>query len=596
MRLNKILLKISFQFVKELPLFCYVTLLFGLDLFRNIHGRMVFYDPRNTYFDLFCRFAGILLLSWLVTAFVSYVNRRWLKVLAYTIVTILFAVTFFLEYVFAMSINPNLLVLLAETTPQESHEFINTFIISGKSIIVYLGTFAIICMAIGTEWLYKRPFLHRIKNKMERSRLLACTLCGLCMLGFWQSWKNYKSLITADNTEDISKWDSFGLRSSDPIGRLFYSWRGICIMKEEQRQFEQTMRNFDKSVTTVNTDSINVVLVIGESYIKHHSQLYGYPLQTSPLLIKEKEEGRLFVFQDAVSPFNMTSASIKNMLCTNSIADHEHWSKSVFFPTLFHLAGFDVYMWDNQRDESSNAGFAFALNSFLYNDRLSSMTYTRVSNKQFQFDEGIVTSSNSIALPAKKNLIIYHLIGQHVQYNMRYPHTKQFEYFTSDSIKRKESYMDRKKRQEIAHYDNATRYNDYVLSLIIEKFKKSNTIIVYLSDHGEEVYDYRNSMGRVADGMSPNQLRYQFEIPFIIWCSNSYIERHPTIIKQMKKSLKRPFTTDLLPNLMLRLGEINTTYYHPDRDLISPEFIPRRRIVQYTFNYDSIMGGRTIRH
>jgi len=148
---------------------------------------MVFYDPRNTYFDLFCRFAGILLLSWLVTAFVSYVNRRWLKVLAYTIVTILFAVTFFLEYVFAMSINPNLLVLLAETTPQESHEFINTFIISGKSIIVYLGTFAIICMATGTEWLYKRPFLHRIKNKMERSRLLACTLCGLCMLGFWQS-------------------------------------------------------------------------------------------------------------------------------------------------------------------------------------------------------------------------------------------------------------------------------------------------------------------------------------------------------------------------------------------------------------------------
>ena len=69
-------------------------------------------------------------------------------------------------------------------------------------------------------------------------------------------------------------------------------------------------------------DSLNVVYVIGESYIKCHSQLYGYYLPTTPNLYQEKKKGNLFVFDNVVSPFNRTTLTMKNTLCCNSLRNH----------------------------------------------------------------------------------------------------------------------------------------------------------------------------------------------------------------------------------------------------------------------------------
>ena len=51
----------------------------------------------------------------------------------------------------------------------------------------------------------------------------------------------------------------------------------------------------------------------------------------------------------------------------------------------------------------------------------------------------------------------------------------------------------------IPHYRNAkknpniyTLYNDYVLKNIIDLFRDKNTVVLYFSDHGEEIYDYRD--------------------------------------------------------------------------------------------------------
>lgn len=76
----------------------------------------------------------------------------------------------------------------------------------------------------------------------------------------------------------------------------------------------------------------------------------------------------------------------------------------------------------------------------------------------------------------------------------------------------------RKKKKEIADYDNATRYNDYVLMQIINRFRNQNTVLLYFSDHGEEVYDYRDHKGRdlSSNTISYNYLKYQHEIPFMI--------------------------------------------------------------------------------
>ena len=100
-----------------------------------------------------------------------------------------------------------------------------------------------------------------------------------------------------------------------------------------------------------------------------------------------------------------------------------------------------------------------------------------------------------VVLKNKCNLVLFHLMGQHSAAIERFPHDK-FTYFTVDSIKREASYLGDTERKQKADYDNATLYNDYVMNEIFDTFRNSNTILIYFSDHGEEVNDYRKQYGR----------------------------------------------------------------------------------------------------
>ena len=52
----------------------------------------------------------------------------------------------------------------------------------------------------------------------------------------------------------------------------------------------------------------------------------------------------------------------------------------------------------------------------------------------------------------------------------------------------------------MAHYDNATRWNDEVVDRILSNFANEDAVVVYFSDHGEEVYDGSISLyGRIHD-------------------------------------------------------------------------------------------------
>ena len=78
--------------------------------------------------------------------------------------------------------------------------------------------------------------------------------------------------------------------------------------------------------------------------------------------------------------------------------------------------------------------------------------------------------------------------------------------------------MDKNKKWAIATYDNATLYNDAVMGHIFDLYRNKNAVVVYFSDHGEEIYDYRDQRGRhVSYAPSADMLRHQNEVPFVIW-------------------------------------------------------------------------------
>ena len=145
-------------------------------------------------------------------------------------------------------------------------------------------------------------------------------------------------------------------------------------------------------------------------------------------------------------------------------------------------------------------------------------------------------------------------------------------------------------KADIANYDNATYYNDFVLSLIINHYKDRNAILVYFSDHGEEIYDYRPSKGR-THSEKPDEgdmIKYQNEIPFFVWCSDKYILLNKDVVYSIKKSTEKAGMTDNLGQMLFHLAGIRSSYYNEKYDILNSFYRCPRRILYDAKDYEMI--------
>ncbi len=523
--------------------------------------------------------------SFLTTIIVLWTRSTIIKILFYSLSILICITNVYLYLRFSTKISPNLLLLLGETNQQECNDFIHSHLFNGSSLI------SLLCLLIIVKvCLFFEKNQYRIKKRIPTlayNMILICSISG----GFFASFFHI-TLHKCQFTTDIDAWiQEFDLKPMDNFSNLFYSFRDINVMGNEMNYALKQTTSIKKSICT-NTDSINLVFVIGESYNKWHSGLYGYNLKTNPILEEEKKNGKVYVFSNAVSPYNLTSKTLRCMLSTNSLGLKEKWHEKPFFPAILRQAGYEVFFWDNQNDPTSRDEWDFSLNSYLHNSEIEKISYTFTNNNIYKLDEDLlndyITHQNGNS--SKRKFIIFHLIGQHIAYYSRFPHGGRFDYFKSDSISLKKDVLSQEARQIIADYDNATRYNDFVIGEIIKTFQNENSIILYLSDHGEEVYDFRDFYGRSwGEKISYNILKYQYEVPFIIWCSNKYIEKNPQKIESIKSALDRPFSTDLIAHLIFNLADIISPYYQPELDIINNSYQCPPRIINDSLDFDNYM-------
>ena len=543
------------------------------------------------------RFVSIgVLFSYLFTLLVHISKSRFVKGVIYFVLYVLFFLNIYLAFNFKATVSPNTLVLLFETTPLEAQDFLNTYATSNQSVAAYTLTVILLCINILLEYrkrmmveiICSYKFIYKI-----HPYLLSCLL--IFLVGGLYSSQTVCQLIKIKKAEEMGKWNSKGLASMDLITGFVYSVRYLDLMGDVLSLAEEsTKKAVAHDESKFQKDSCNIVLVIGESYIKRHSSLYGYHFDTSPRLEKEKKMGRLFVFSDVVTSSGGTSLAIKNCMSCNSVGHGEKWYDNPFFPALFKKAGYDVFFWDNQYNPTSSANFDFSLNSYLHNPTISSLSYTAWHEQISRIDGDIVDdfkkyiSKNGLG---KNNLVIFHLQGQHFEQETRYPHTSEFMKFTSNDIDLKESWMTEKKRMAIAHYDNCTLYNDSVIASIISLFKDKPTAMVYFSDHGECIYDIGDYKGRELDLFShgSDYIRYLFEIPFVVWCSDEYMARYPEVIYKLMKASEKPLMTDIICHILMTLGGVKSNIYDSSRDVLSDDYICPPRIVNESINYDEII-------
>lgn len=570
---------------RQFPFIVAFMLLMGtIPMLQWIHGEMVAPEEGVTVTRLIGNIAIWFMLAYLLAAVIEVFNKKWVKILIYGITLIMCLIQQFLVANFDTKISSTILNLVAETNQRESSEFLNAFLFSSTSVNVYLQFLLYIVLIVIAERIYSKLY-----RKFHFSYFLKVPvlIAAIALLGFGgYSTKIYAETFKGQYTGRMDK-------PNDPFS---CTWFSVCELKVERSRtntvVDITASMKQPSISQNIDDSLNIVLVIGESYIKQHAQLYDYYLNTTPFMSSEKEKGNLIVFNDVVTPANNTTVVLKNMLCCNDVGNGEAWYNSPFFPAIFKRAGYNVLLWDNQLTLDVNTSGFFGVKNFLYDDRLLELGFTDRNDEGFDLDGELVESfkSDTSKSIGAHNLILFHLQGQHINASTRFPHTAEFTKFSADSIQRNEKYLTQEKKQRIADYDNATYYNDWVIKQIIDIYRNSNTILIYFSDHGDEVYDYRDQFGREFGTFTPNKLRYQFEVPFVVWCSNEYIEKHAEILELLNLSADKPYMIDKLCHLLFHIGSIETAYFKKDKDILDSSYQVGRRIVNTEHDYDKIMN------
>lgn len=581
--------------IKEFNFFFVMWLINSSVTLGNLAGCLMY--PENDAMQSMRCLALSTFVTYVLTLILYLMRRRALRIafktLCYVVVITLEVMYVFLMLNFEMALGPRVIILLAETNAKETSEFINTYFLSAKSLWAYAASLLIIVAVAVIEW--KKAIFNEFATRKVMRVVITVIVLPLLLWGVALSY-NYVKLGKTRSSKELKQWtQDFGVDALDHLTTTYYS---LCYLKVSAADIAHAVavaRAVAQSpVEVTEPDSLNVVMVMGESYIKSHASLYGYRLNTTPSLIAERDKGNLVVFTDMVTPFNATSQVEKNFFALNDFSQEEMWYEKPIFPTVFKHAGYKVYFWDNQRNYAKKEMFTITVNSFIYNDTIAGLSYDETSSVGLLYDNDLITNfeHKSQEPSGKYNLYIFHLMGQHVHPVGRYPKKKGYDKFTADSVKRKDTYLNKDKLTYISQYDNATFYNDAVLKRIFDLWRDKNTVVLYFADHGDEAYDYRDHCGRGSVNVpNANLLHCQNDVPFMVWASDYYIAHHKQLMGQLRAAASRPGMVLDASNLLLRLAGINSPYYMPHRDISSPHYKPYPRIVFEKYDYDKVINS-----
>lgn len=574
--------------------------------------------PKNgtLYENMFLElFLDLYIVSAILAVFPKKV-RRGLRAILYIILYVTAAADTYCFVNFGSTLNPSMLMLVGETNSSEASSFLSALIsvevlFSSVGWILLLALLQILIVIFRKRLIKFYVFLVTVlelaslkKRLMAIPRMTAAMpatfgiLClAILITSICTSWHNkeaYHKLMSGRTIGEVEHT----LTEKDhavlylPIYRLQFSIYANQLAAHQITQLIHAAH--EVKVDSCSFRSPNIVLIIGESYGRHHSQQYGYFMETTPNQSALEKSKKLTKFTDVVTCWNLTSFVFKNVFSTHVIGEKGEWCDYPLFPEIFRKAGYHVTFITNEfLPQAKEAVYDFSGGFFLNNPKLSKLQFDSRNTELHALDDGLLEDYDNGLKEAetnsKYNLTIFHLMGQHVDYKTRYKHSQT--HFWAGSYEDKRPELTDKQRKVLSHYDNATLYNDSIVAQIVKRYSKKNAIVIYMPDHGEECYE--GNRGFICRNHSANidwpLAHYEFEIPFWIFCSQKYISSHRDIYRQIRKAKDKRFMTDALPHLLLYLAGIETPTYNPKYNILSPEYDEMRpRILKNSADYDKL--------
>ena len=467
--------------------------------------------------------------------------KLFLQVLILIICAIFFVADIFLIYKFNSTLERYMIQLVLGTNPATVKEFFQNYVLN---LPVVIGTAAVILLIVTAVKKFRAGFKNLSENNLRRISyyLLIILLPAVLYSAYWIG--DVIFILAQNSLQDTILW------------RNFVNTRGAMEDMGSETEVLAEWDRQDEKIISDNSKIPYVVFVLGESARRDHMQLYGYNLQNNPLLTARYERGEIFKFNDVIACANHTSEAME-LIFTFSEKGDEKWYTTPNIFDILRRAGYHTVWISNQTPTS-----IWGNTDKVYSERCDEKFFEALQQKDSFTREidGVLLPplDNFISNAHAKNFYVIHLYGSHPVYNLRYP--PEFEKFTAGNFEEKLT----------AEFDNTILYTDYILDEILKRFEDKTALIVYISDHGQELFeDGRNFMGHSDESLGNLGM---IEIPMLIWASKSFSELYPEKVSALKNSVDKPYRTDLIPHTILDLMDIRTESFNPAKSIVNEKF------------------------
>jgi len=504
----------------------------------------------------FTIFLGSVLLTFLLSLIRHRHFRQLIKAILLTGSLVFFFLECFAIYNYNTLIGTGIINAILESNPREANEFLKMYIgIKGLFLLVFV---------IALFWSAKKyRLLKRLRLSRKRQTRLILLALGCSIIASIRLVTAYEPLFFAE-TLDL------------PALRVYMAAQTARRNIEAYQELENKV-SADIDLKENNSQIPNVVFILGESTNRGYMHLYGYNLPNTPNLDELDAKKEIAVFHDVISPHSTTIASLKVLFTFCDYESPNEWYDYHNLIDVMQAAGYKTHWLSNQESFGiwGNVAELFAKRSNVHE-----FTRMRDSREDFgSLDEELFPMIDKAKQQsAAKNFYVLHLMGGHGAYYSRYPYS--FAKFGPQDITRNVS---DEKKLVLAQYANALYYNDYIVSSIFDKFRDSESLVIYLPDHGETVYDDSELAGHVEE--NPN--RYMLEVPLIIWASDSFKAKHPEKWAAIQAAVNRPYMTDDIIHTILDLTDIKTMEYDPAKSIVNRAFDAERPRMNQGRNYDT---------
>lgn len=302
-----------------MPLFVFMYVLGIVCTYAVVPDKRGYHAWPLAPYELFFDVSILCVVLWLL----PYKISLWAKRVIYFLFYLLVVVDVYCFVKFDTTITPTMLLLVGETDSREATEFLESYL-TPDVVFSRLG-WVLLVMVVhiiwAQVWRNRKKCLAWIKAKCNFDLKnavrwhLAEPWLGLIMLVlFVVSAANciadkaaFLRLMSYDNIgqveHELTKKEKAQLYL--PGYRLMFS---IYANELTAKQVNKLVDNIDKAkVDSCSFRSRNIVLIIGESYNRHHAGLYGYDKNTTPRQARRAQKGELIPFSDVVAPWNLTS-------------------------------------------------------------------------------------------------------------------------------------------------------------------------------------------------------------------------------------------------------------------------------------------------